>query len=180
MMLVLLLIMKALMFREHDDPSRAHAREVIQDYPVHHWYRQPQNLTMGLMAAYTHRAVGGDAHTFSLFALFIDLTIFTSGFVVLFTHVYKKLGPEMRLVAMTLGLICPAMSITQYDQGGELIFTYACTVWNLYFISIESTYCVAGLLGASYYFAPDTLFYYNVPIAFTAIGQLIIRHMGEM
>ena len=81
---MLLIVVKLLMFREHNDEGRAHAREVINGKPVVDWYVEPHNLTIGLLAGYVHQVVGGDAHRFSLFALIVDLTMFTVGFIAVF------------------------------------------------------------------------------------------------
>ena len=83
------------------------------------------------------------------------------------------------MTGSALALMCPALSMIQYDQGGELIFTFASTIWLIYFACIESRLGVSTLLSINYFFAPNTLFYYNIPIVFCVVGQVVWSELGQ-
>lgn len=116
-----------------------------------------------------HWILDCDTFKFQLVSLVIDLTIFTLGFYLLFKRIYKKLSQEFMMSALLLSLTTPALSITEYYQGGEIILTFTCTIWTLYLFSKKQTILMLALISLSYHFAPNTL-WFNGPILFCHIG----------
>jgi len=115
-----------------------------------------------------------DTFKFQLLSLTIDIVLFTLGFHLLFKSIYKKLSREFMMTALLLSLTTPALSITEYYQGGEIVLSFTLTVWTLYLFSIKRTILMIALISLSYHFAPNTL-WFNAPIFFCHIGQLVVQ-----
>jgi hypothetical protein len=118
--------------------------------------------------------VGCDNSKFQLLALFIDLNFFTLGFGLLIKDIYKKLSPEFISATILLALSTPALSITEYYQAGEIIFTFTMTVWILFLFNRDHIWCMIAFMAVGYQFAPNTL-WINLPIFFCGIGMTLLR-----
>lgn len=78
------------------------------------------------------------------------------------------------MTAALLALTTPALSITEYYQAGEIIFTFTTTIWVLYFFNKGHMWCMIALITIGYQFAPNTL-WCNLPIFFCGIGMQILN-----